>query len=276
MTGSLKAQAPEGPDTTSSTTEDSTGKVTGITPGQTITVGQPSGAVHIPAGPRPPRRRAGWQIHERWTACGRRPGSRPCIIICATVRRPWPGSRCSRPSREEGQVTACRKLTFRPAHRRRKLESPALVYSWRGAFSLLSGETRWNRYILTNISKFLLFMNRWPCLTTIFVTRPPFGLSTDRTPKFPPSGNELPLTASRRATAVQPSLCPDAVARLWSGNLASPAAPRGRPLRSDPGKACRSPRTRVERHGERLQGQKRPGRRHSTPPTFLRAAGMST
>ena len=38
MAGSLRAQAPEGPDTTSSTTEDSTGKVTGITPGQTITV----------------------------------------------------------------------------------------------------------------------------------------------------------------------------------------------------------------------------------------------
>ena len=34
----LRAQAPEGPDTTSSTTEDSTGKVTGIAPGQTITV----------------------------------------------------------------------------------------------------------------------------------------------------------------------------------------------------------------------------------------------
>ncbi len=38
MAGSLRAQAPEGPDTTSSTTEDSTGKVTGITPNQTITV----------------------------------------------------------------------------------------------------------------------------------------------------------------------------------------------------------------------------------------------
>ncbi len=33
-----RAQAPEGPDTTSSTTEDSTGKVTGITPLQSITV----------------------------------------------------------------------------------------------------------------------------------------------------------------------------------------------------------------------------------------------
>ena len=38
LTGNLRAQAPEGPDTTSSTTEDSTGKVTGIAPNQTITV----------------------------------------------------------------------------------------------------------------------------------------------------------------------------------------------------------------------------------------------
>ena len=35
---SLRAQAPEGPDTTSSTTEDSTGKVTAIAPNQTISV----------------------------------------------------------------------------------------------------------------------------------------------------------------------------------------------------------------------------------------------
>ena len=38
LTGTLRAQAPEGPDTTSSTTDDSTGKVTGITPNQTVTV----------------------------------------------------------------------------------------------------------------------------------------------------------------------------------------------------------------------------------------------
>jgi hypothetical protein len=36
--GVLRAQAPEGPDTSSSTTEDSTGKVTAITPHQTISV----------------------------------------------------------------------------------------------------------------------------------------------------------------------------------------------------------------------------------------------
>ena len=34
----LRAQAPEGPDTTSSTTEDSTGKVTALAPGESITV----------------------------------------------------------------------------------------------------------------------------------------------------------------------------------------------------------------------------------------------
>ena len=38
LVGTLRAQAPEGPDTTSSTTDDSTGKVTGITPNQTVTV----------------------------------------------------------------------------------------------------------------------------------------------------------------------------------------------------------------------------------------------
>ena len=36
--GVLRAQAPEGPDTSSSTTEDSTGKVTAITPHETISV----------------------------------------------------------------------------------------------------------------------------------------------------------------------------------------------------------------------------------------------
>jgi hypothetical protein len=38
LTGDLRAQAPEGPDTTSSTTENSTGQVTGISPHETITV----------------------------------------------------------------------------------------------------------------------------------------------------------------------------------------------------------------------------------------------
>jgi hypothetical protein len=38
LTGELRAQAPEGPDTSSSTTEDSTGKVTAITPHGTISV----------------------------------------------------------------------------------------------------------------------------------------------------------------------------------------------------------------------------------------------
>ena len=38
LTGTLRAQAPEGPDTTSSTTDDSTGKLTAITPNQTVTV----------------------------------------------------------------------------------------------------------------------------------------------------------------------------------------------------------------------------------------------
>ena len=38
LTENSRAQAPEGPDTSSSTTEDSTGKVTAIAPQQTITV----------------------------------------------------------------------------------------------------------------------------------------------------------------------------------------------------------------------------------------------
>ena len=38
LAGTLHAQAPEGPDTTSSTTDDSTGKLTAITPNQTVTV----------------------------------------------------------------------------------------------------------------------------------------------------------------------------------------------------------------------------------------------
>jgi hypothetical protein len=38
FSGSSHAQAPEGPDTTSSTTDDSTGKVTAISPTQTISV----------------------------------------------------------------------------------------------------------------------------------------------------------------------------------------------------------------------------------------------
>jgi hypothetical protein len=38
LTSGLRAQAPEGPDTSSSTTEDSTGKVTGYVANRTITV----------------------------------------------------------------------------------------------------------------------------------------------------------------------------------------------------------------------------------------------
>jgi hypothetical protein len=38
LTGISRAQAPEGPDTSSSTTEDSTGRVTGILAHETITV----------------------------------------------------------------------------------------------------------------------------------------------------------------------------------------------------------------------------------------------
>ena len=50
-TGSLWAQAPEGPDTTSSTTNDSTGIVTGVRPLETITVNDRQGPFTYRLGP---------------------------------------------------------------------------------------------------------------------------------------------------------------------------------------------------------------------------------
>ena len=49
--GPLRAQAPEGPDTTSSTTNDSTGIVTGVRPLETITVNDRRGPFTYRLGP---------------------------------------------------------------------------------------------------------------------------------------------------------------------------------------------------------------------------------